>query len=103
MQYLVGPRPDLASDADLWARLLLKAYPLDGHDPSGLFWALHGLRCCGARLRVGATSLILERGEIAEDEYARLRAQHLVPHAGTLKRLLAEVASSLACELGKTA
>lgn len=89
MAYLTNPRPDLVEDADLWARLLLKAYPIDGNNPHGLFWALHGLRCCGARLRVGATSLILERGEMAEDEYARLRAQYLVPRAGQLKRLLA--------------
>lgn len=103
MQYLVNPRPDLTEGADLWARLLLKAYPLDGDNPKGLFWALHGLRCLGASLRVGKSTLLLGRGQIEEAEYARLRAQYLVPHAAALTRLLAELASTLALEMGKTA
>jgi len=102
MQYLVNPRPDLEG-ADLWARLLLKAYPYDGGNPEGLFWVLHGLRCCGARLCVGKSSLLLSRGELDEDEYARLRAKYLVPHAAQLRQMLAELATTLAIELGKTA
>lgn len=45
------PRPDLESDSALWVRLLATAETLDPN----LAGALHGFRCCGARLRRSAT------------------------------------------------
>ncbi len=90
---LINPRPDLIEDADLWARLLLKAYPIDGEDPEGLFWILHGLRCVGARLRLGATTAVLEPGEISAEAYAAYKAQYLEPHRPKLLQLLREVGS----------
>jgi hypothetical protein len=48
--YLYDPRPDLAADTHAWQALLELAFLLDGEAPDGLFGALHGVRCCGARL-----------------------------------------------------
>src|SRR5262249_32715603 len=48
--YLLDPRPDLAADTHAWQALLELAFLLDGEAPDGLFGALHGVRCCGARL-----------------------------------------------------
>ena len=48
--YLYDPRPDLAADSRVWQALLELAFLLDGEAPDGLFGALHGVRCCGARL-----------------------------------------------------
>ena len=47
------PRPDLADDSRLWDAVLISARKHDP-DPEGkrsLFGLLHGLRCCGARLK----------------------------------------------------
>ncbi len=90
--HLVNPRPDLAEDAELWARLLLKAWPIDNADPDGLFWALHGLRCLGAQLVMLQGTAKLQPGEIPAEQYAADRARYLVPHAAELRRLLAEIA-----------
>ena len=48
--YLYDPRPDLTADSPAWQALLELAFLLDGEAPDGLFGALHGVRCCGARL-----------------------------------------------------
>ncbi len=48
--YLYDPRPDLTADTRVWQALLELAFLLDGEAPDGLFGALHGVRCCGARL-----------------------------------------------------
>jgi hypothetical protein len=48
--WLTDPRPDLAEDSLFWRRLLLAAFATDGERADGLFGALHGARCCGARL-----------------------------------------------------
>ena len=48
--YLYDPRPDLAADTRVWQALLEVAFQLDGEAADGLFGALHGVRCCGARL-----------------------------------------------------
>jgi hypothetical protein len=45
--WALNPRPDLAEDADLWRRLLAAAAL---SDRPGVYGALHGVRCCGARL-----------------------------------------------------
>lgn len=92
VQYLVNPRPDLIEDVELWARLLLKAYPIDGAKSDGLFAALHGMRCAGARLRLGQTTAILSSPEdFGQDEWAEWKAKYLEPHRETLLRLLKEL------------
>ncbi|MHB0858824.1 MAG: hypothetical protein ACYC5M_14810 [Anaerolineae bacterium] len=88
--HYLNPRPDLAEDQPLWASLLSAAYRMDGQDPEGLFWALKGLRCLGARLRVGRHTLLLERGEQDEATYLAHRSRYLLPHAEILCALLVE-------------
>lgn len=92
------PREDLEDDALEWGRLLRLAYERDGHDPQGLFMALHGLRCLGARLRwqdgVRGRYLALQRGaELEAAEYAAARQRYLAPHAETIKALFAQIAA----------
>ena len=48
--WVYDPRPDLTADTRVWQALLELAFLLDGEAPDGLFGALHGVRCCGARL-----------------------------------------------------
>ncbi|MHB0858428.1 MAG: hypothetical protein ACYC5M_12750 [Anaerolineae bacterium] len=88
--HYLNPRPDLAQDQPLWASLLSAAYRKDGPNPEGLFWALQGLRCLGARLRVGRHTLLLERGEQDEATYHANRTRYLLPHAEVLRTLLVE-------------
>ena len=94
MEYLVNPRPDLGEDSELWARLLLKAYVIDSGNREGLFWALHGMRCVGARLRLGKSTAIMEAGQVAAPEYEAWKRQYLEPHRETLLRLLREIAAT---------
>jgi len=68
-QKWTDPRPDLYADSSLWTRLLRAAYGQDGGDPRGLFAALHGFRCCGASLRLGNHTAILDPGEITPADY----------------------------------
>lgn len=86
------PRPDIAADSELWRALLCSAYLVAGRDPRGLFMILHGFRCCGAGLRLGRTTVILEPGEIPPAEYAGMRRRWLEPHAKQLRELLAAAA-----------
>lgn len=81
-------RLDLPEDTDLWLELLARAHALDGDASQGLFGALHGLRCCGARLRSTRTGMRLSPGEMTRGEYRVLREQYLVPHTGMLRQLL---------------
>lgn len=99
-QVTADPRPDLAGDSPLWGRLLSLAYHDNGDEPEGLFWALHGLRCCGARLTAADGRVRLEAGELGP-EYAELRGRWLVRHAGGLTRLLGSLQSWLASEPAK--
>ena len=80
---------DLPEDTHLWLGLLAAAYEYDGNAANGLFGAIHGLRCLGARLHRTRSGLRLAPGELSRIEYARLRELYLVPHAGILRRLLA--------------
>lgn len=89
-RWVRDPRPDLA-DTFLWGALLARAYDLDGHDPAGLFGALHGLRCCGAQLVAGNGAVRLVAGELG-DEYPALRRAYLEPHAEALTALLTRLA-----------
>lgn len=95
------PRPDLTADRSRWWLLLEAGYRLDGQDPNGLYSALFGLRCCGARLELanaatwGArpedpppTYRLVRGEELSEAEYADLRQRYLVPHRQALTRLL---------------
>lgn len=51
------PRPDLTEDSADWSKLLRLAAN------SPLMATLHGLRCCGARLRKSVSGCCLEAGE----------------------------------------
>ena len=89
-RWLADPRPDLG-DGPLYGRLLALAWALDGHDPAGLFGALHGLRCLGARTGRDVGRARLLAGEIPAPEYAALRRRYLLPRADDLRRLLGEL------------
>jgi hypothetical protein len=87
--WVADPRwHDLPEDTHLWLGLLAAARALDGDAPLGLFGALHGLRCLGARLHPTRTGVRLLAGEMKRDEYLDLREEYLLPHAVTLRRLL---------------
>lgn len=88
LQLLADPRPDLAEDSGQWERLLAVAYGLDGNEPRGVFGALHGMRCLGARLAVINGQAKLFAGEIEQGEYNELRETWLAPHHEQLQRLL---------------
>ena len=88
---LADPRPDLAEDSWLWARLLPWAYGADGAEPESLFGAVHGLRCGGARLRLEKGLCRLTRGEWPASEYAQLRDRYVMPHAMRLNKLLLDL------------
>lgn len=82
------PRPDLAEDSNNWERLLPCAYGLDGRESNGVFGALHGIRCLGARLVVIGDQAHLMRGEIPEAEYSELRERWLRPLHAKVQQLL---------------
>lgn len=95
------PETSLFRDSELWGRLLRLAYERDGDDSRGLFMALHGMRCLGARLRwqEGASGrfLALYRGaEMEASEYAEARQRYLVPHAEAIRELFAQIAAEYA-------
>lgn len=93
--WVADPRwHDLPEDTHLWLALLAAARTLDGEAPLSVFGALHGLRCMGARLHPAGTGLRLQPGEIHRDEYLQWREQYLVPHADTLRRLLARASTA---------
>ncbi|HEX6506297.1 MAG TPA: hypothetical protein VF221_01575 [Chloroflexota bacterium] len=79
---------DLPEDSHLWLDLLAAAYALDGDRSDGLFGALHGMRCLGARLQSTRLGLRLQPGELSRRDYAALRERYLVPHAVPLRQLL---------------
>jgi hypothetical protein len=90
-QRTADPRADdLPEDSLFWRDLLARADAYDGHDARGLFGALHGMRCLGARLeRRPDGGYRLVPGEIPDGDYRRLRVEWLLPHRETLVRLLA--------------
>jgi hypothetical protein len=84
------PRPDLAGDSQMWARLLRGAAEIDFDDPYGLFGALYGVRCCGATLEATTRGWrIVRPEEMGTWEWEDLREQWLMPHKAALKALLA--------------
>jgi hypothetical protein len=95
------PRPDLVNDHSRWWLLLEAAYRLDGQDPDGLYGALFGMRCCGARLEIASpTSWRLVQGDaLSAAEYQELRQRYLLPHTAALTQLLSAAgAASIAHE-----
>jgi hypothetical protein len=83
------PRPDLVSDHSLWDELLAGAARLDSDDPNGVFGALHGIRCCGARLVPRNTAgWKLERGEMSPTEWRENREKWLMPHRMKITHML---------------
>lgn len=91
-RWTADPRSDIAADSALWVKLLSLAYDYDHDDPRGLFGALHGLRCGGAKLLpVPPDRARLTRGEWEADQYAQLREQYLVPQAEALGEMLTRV------------
>jgi hypothetical protein len=87
-------RPDLADDATHWRQLLRGAYALDGNRSDGLFGALHGLRCSGARLSVARGHPRLLPGEIESSAYRDWRERWLMPHREALTLLLGQLTSA---------
>lgn len=91
----VDPRRDLKEDTALWSRLLPAAFIEDGDGPppASLFWAIQGLRCCGARLTIDGDTARLGAGEMAAEDYAAQREKYLRPHGKQLVRLLRDLAA----------
>lgn len=89
--WTADPRPDLATDSALWARLLALAYAHDGDLPGGLFGALHGMRCMGAGLLLVNGRCKLVHGEMVKADYDADRARYLVEHKAALVELLARL------------
>ena len=93
------PRPDLIGDHARWLLVLDLAYHRDAADPEGVFGALFGARCCGARIEHMDDDWTLKpegppprwrlaRGEIPADEWAAIRARWLLPHRAALVEIL---------------
>jgi hypothetical protein len=85
---------DLPEDSELWEQLLDWSYDIDARVPYGLFGALHGLRCLGARLQWTLWGFRLVPGEISRSEYLALRRRYLIPWASTLESLLARLGAA---------
>ena len=97
------PRPDLAEDSAQWAALLSAAYELDGEDPTGVWAALHVVRCLGAAIRVQRGKWRLEAGPDYDGDWQADRARYLLPRTATIKRLLAAMAEGPATTGPRTA
>ena len=84
------PRPDLVADHAHWEDLLGRAWRLDAADPEGVYGALNGMRCCGARLaRTQSAGWRLVKGdELSAIEYHTYRVSYLVPHTVAITKLL---------------
>jgi len=93
------PRPDLIGDHARWLLVPELAYRRDAADPEGVYGALHGARCCGARIEHMDDDWTLKpegpppcwrlaRGEIPADEWAAMRARWLLPHRAALEEFL---------------
>jgi hypothetical protein len=84
------PRPDLADDSAYWTVLLRWAWIEDDEAALG---ALHGVRCCGARIRLQPSgALRIESREGYLGDWAADRERWLAPHregiAHWLRRIL---------------
>jgi len=70
---IVDPRPDLAEDSGVWTRLLQLA------DSTPIGGALHGFRCCGARLQHIGKGYMLLSGDELKDDWRELHDKWLLP------------------------
>jgi len=92
------PRPDLSADHARWLVLLELAYRRDAADPAGVFGALNGIRCCGARIVASGgakPAWRLTRGEMTAAEWQAIRVKWLLPHLAVLQELLGTPASAI--------
>ena len=92
------PRPDLRADHARWLALLELAYRRDAADPDGVFGALFGIRCCGARIVASGgakPAWRLTRGEMTAAEWQAIRVKWLLPHLAVLQELLGTPASAI--------
>lgn len=90
------PRPELTRDTPRWRRLLAVAFLVDGDHPEGLFGALHGLRCLGARLVASGSTeqgcRLLPPEGYDTRQWQADRQCWLLPHEEILMPLLAGLA-----------
>lgn len=92
---IVDPRPDFLEDSALWTKLLKLVGRRYGAEGLELFGILHGMRCCGLRVRVGQSGGYVLRPEISYKdgfkdlyEYETLRDKYLKPHVKTITELM---------------
>lgn len=89
--YWYDPRPDLTGDTVSWQVVLELAFALDGEAASGVFGALHGMRCNGARIVQAGSRHRLASGEAYEGEWAEDCARWLVRYREPIAALLKAV------------
>lgn len=84
---LDDPRPDLYKDAWLWKALFQTC--LEGPE-APLYGGLHGLRCCGMRLRLAEGGLLklAPSAELSPEESKELEQNFLESHGRNLDNLL---------------
>jgi hypothetical protein len=82
------PRPDLADDSRTWAQLLTWAHLESGGAPDGAYGAMHGVRCCGARLILEGAKPRLVPGNAYAGDWAADRERWLLPHRVPIARWL---------------
>lgn len=84
---LLDPRPDLYKDAWLWKTLFQTC--LEGPE-AFLYGSLHGLRCCGMRLRLAEDGMLKlgASAELSPAESAELEKNFLDSHGRNLDNLL---------------
>jgi hypothetical protein len=86
------PRPELTADSNIWVKLLSLAYDLDESDMDGAYGALLGIRCLGAQIGQISGKWAIQRGEIAESEYAAIRRKYLLPNSDKIMDLIRRLA-----------
>lgn len=91
LHFTCDPRPDLEADSPLWQRLLTLAYEEDGEDTFGAFGALHGLRCCGGRLRAQGEGYILAGDPQEPEQWRKAKRDFLAPHKEVIAKLLKQL------------
>jgi hypothetical protein len=84
---LADPRPDLYKDSWLWKALFQTC--LEGPE-AYLYGSLHGLRCCGMRLRLAEDGMLKlgPSAELSQEESAELERSFLESHGRNLDNLL---------------
>lgn len=85
---LADPRPDLHKDSWLWKALFQTC--LEAEPESAMYGTLHGLRCCGMRLRLSGDGMLKlgPSAELSAVEAAELEQNFLETHGRNLDKLL---------------